>query len=520
MSKIDLLLVVEDRTLRDLLEEQLQLNPGVNITRADSWAKAVEFTGREYRVVVYAPLPETSAFEIDEVLDDVRLRQPKAEVILILPAAKPELEAAAVGRPEPKVTVLHHGTQLRVHLTSRVVRIQTAVKPFSKRLSLAVTVQESNAWIWRMEGKNFNYRASGILAVEPGLIAGFERRSVALYHQMSLAAATGELSPRGEAKWRPEMQELGIAMRREIFEANLEFWSAFTEALREINTDYRRLKVNFQTGSKAPILAYEAVFRQEPAGFWVVEAPMSRSTLGYFGRQQPLFAGRARSTDELLNCLLIESDAEGDAKWPDHRTERLRRLKLVECEAIRAYLTAHRDEYGLGRIVTISRKLVGGNNFRDYVEGMLKDEAWHLIHYAGHSFYRPEEGKGYLFFPTSSTSSEPVPIEVDAFAALLTDARFVYLSSCQSAAGSFVQPLARFGVPALIGFSCAVSDVHASEFAVEFYKELFHEVNALKGIDEDERRLEHALSRVRSKFFNKSAEHPMWAQAIMMMEWL
>jgi hypothetical protein len=191
-----------------------------------------------------------------------------------------------------------------------------------------------------------------------------------------------------------------------------------------------------------------------------------------------------------------------------------------ECEKIQKKLMENQKAFGKGRVEIVSRRDLGDETFGNYLSAKLRQGPWDLIHYAGHSYFHPFEKQGYLFFPGSVDSSTPVPMLIEDFGAQLGEARFVYLSSCQSAQGSFLASLAQCRVPALLGFSCPVYDEHAEEFALQFYTELFEctESDSVRQHGGDQKCLQHAFLRTRKQLKLKMGSQTIWAQPILMFQ--
>ena len=167
------------------------------------------------------------------------------------------------------------------------------------------------------------------------------------------------------------------------------------------------------------------------------------------------------------------------------------------------------------------RRLLWSGNFKDLLAETLKGDTWDLVHYVGHSLFHLNEGKGYIFFPDTTESDAPIPVPIEDFGAQLNRARFLYLSSCQSAQGSFLASVAQCRVPSLLGFSCPVPDTRAAEFALEFYKQLFGFAANLKGAskyERDKKCLQHAFQRTQEIFFKTRPAEPIWAQPILMLQ--
>jgi hypothetical protein len=192
------------------------------------------------------------------------------------------------------------------------------------------------------------------------------------------------------------------------------------------------------------------------------QAPMQRTVL---------FKGRSRRP-EPFNALIIESAAEGIVDGLTDRQGHALRLAQLgnvkpEADAVEAILGGRAQHLRRLRPADVP----AGPSFKSYVQDVLKGGHWDLVHYAGHSYYYEEKGKGYLIFP--GELAEALDIELYNTHLERAQTRFIYLSGCQSSEAGFVFELARLQIPGVLGFRWPINDDSALQFARRFYEELF-----------------------------------------------
>ncbi len=117
----------------------------------------------------------------------------------------------------------------------------------------------------------------------------------------------------------------------------------------------------------------------------------------------------------------------------------------------------------------------------DAIRSALRNNEYHIVHYAGHGIFEDEQG--VLLLDYNKDSSERMT--ADRFAHYFLDypsIRLVVLNACQGATRSANQVLVGMspqlvlrGVPAVIAMQDTIRDSDATLFATEFYTELCHE---------------------------------------------
>jgi hypothetical protein len=183
----------------------------------------------------------------------------------------------------------------------------------------------------------------------------------------------------------------------------------------------------------------------------------------------------------------------------------------VEAEWLEGFLKHERDvepTVEIGKVLRITEKTVPkGRSFCEHVQETLEQEGpWHLVHYAGHSYYEKTESRGYVIFPgRPSGKLSPEAIDMEDFGEWLRENRtdIVYMSSCHSSDSSIVFELARNYVPAIVGFRWDIEDGKAAEHARAFYTNLLSGSQSI--------RIEYAFLKARKETYRSDRTDKAWA---------
>jgi hypothetical protein len=206
--------------------------------------------------------------------------------------------------------------------------------------------------------------------------------------------------------------------------------------------------------------------------------------------------------------LIIESPAEGDVDGLSDWKGRPLWLEQLGNVAEEANVVEEILSKNAQRVRRIGPKSPSaGSSFKNYVRDVLYEDHWDLVHYAGHSHYDEERGKGYLFLPGEFV--EALDIELLNTYLERAQTRFIYLSGCQSSETGFVFELARMQIPAVLGFRWPIHDLPASKFAHRFYEELFRSRAPC---------LEKAFLATRCAIRDMFHRDKIWAAAILILQ--
>ncbi len=320
--------------------------------------------------------------------------------------------------------------------------------------------------------------------------------------------------------WHAELKRIGRDLYRDLVTRNPKVVAAFGTGLGQAARD-EDLVLVFRTARELLGLPLELLC---PAGGpdeyqdpLMLNYPICRAVTGVRTRKPPL-PGRFHR-DAALRCLFLASDAQGEVQ-----TGR-RRLYLPPLPAVR-------DGVELDRIARLfeQRKTLCQVNlvraaaltYPRFLELLTDAGGYHLIHYAGHGYYDPEDpANSALFFWEDERRQAVRPLRAGELKNRLKDTpvQFVYLSCCRGAqAGTatdllvsdflgVLDALLVAQVPAVLGMRWPVSDDAASILAVAFYQAL------MRGDD-----LDLALLRARRAAAEHDPDDPSWAAPVLVVQ--
>ncbi len=329
---------------------------------------------------------------------------------------------------------------------------------------------------------------------------------------------------RGNREWQRRLQDIGEKLMTHIFERDRKFSRLFTQQVT-LAGGLDNTRIRFVVEKEVHAIALEAIYgphAQLEEDYWMLHAPIYRTVGEFGGWGNPLFHDQ-ETREGPLNILIIESPTEGDAEIKDKETKAVvRTLKLGELKNVKAecgFLKNYRDsaEYSgrirIGKVEVIPRS--GDHRpFVDQVRDTLEqgNRAWHIVHYAGHSYFDSFTNEGYVFFPRVR-DGEPVieVVDLDLLSAWLRPAKpnLVFLSSCHSSEAGFVFALAKKQIPATVGFRWDVEDDMAAEYTRVFYRELF---------GGKPQSLEYVFLKARQNIHKQYEDNPIWAAPVLVMQ--
>ncbi len=217
-----------------------------------------------------------------------------------------------------------------------------------------------------------------------------------------------------------------------------------------------------------------------------------------------------------INCLIIESAVEGQVSGDFPNFGPLSNVP-EEAKWLQNFLKGKEQVKPIvkvDRVLRIQEKNVPkGKSFHQYVREILREDClWHIVHYAGHSYYDDKEHKGYVIFPGPRGGKvHGEAVEIERFAQWLRDSTcFIYLSSCHSSESNIVFELAKEGVPAIVGFRWDIDDKRAAEHARVFYTDL------LAGSQS----LDYAFLKARQETYESCNKDKTWAAPMLILQML
>lgn len=312
-------------------------------------------------------------------------------------------------------------------------------------------------------------------------------------------------------EWKTELQTIGKKILKELFEKNREFYEDFRDLVRQVE-GVENIRIRFIVEENIYPLALEAVL-DGSGDYLMLHSPLFRTVMvNHQNRQKNeiLFVDKV-SERPWVNCLIIAADTWGkvvDPRVNGGREIYFARLSKVmaEAENLHGYLKDNHEKFKISAVQMV--KAEPGADFSEELKKYLADNTWHLIHYAGHSYYDTLTQKGYFLYPGETG---PLLVESDVLSHTLryrNKTQFIYLSSCQSSGADFVLGLARQRIPAIIGFRWEIDDEKAARYAGLFYEKLFAENKSLP----------YAFLETRRKMHEDCSDNRIWAAGMLIIQ--
>jgi hypothetical protein len=498
--------------VKEILESELA---GVTIDWvADEQRARERISSRAYDLVVaHQHLPkdrrtplaeeENRGLVLSQWIDAEAGRLPT--VLLTLPSDTATMEA--VNRLPRCDTVPTGLDNWENHLMKRVrPALAATAGKVPKRLDVDIHIDLEKNWAEAdLRGVNIERRCEKI----PLQIQGKEMVKLS----MSVAC---EADRSGGEKWRKRLKKVGEALMRHIFERNPDFLHAFNTVTALVG-GLENTRIRFIVEKKVHPVALEAIFGPHELlkkDYWMLHAPMYRTIRECPGYRSPLFHEDDEKTKGAsVNFLIIESPTAGRIQiggFEKHLSE----LKNVadECRFLQDFFCPGQT-LGTVRIgeVRLIRKRKRNESMAKLVREALEPHksSWHVVHYAGHSYFDPLSQEGYVFLPGPGNSIDKVNVEL--FSAWLrnADTRFVFLSSCHSSEAGFVFAMASQHIPAIVGFRWDIDDDMAFQYTKLFYQELFREKRSS---------LEYAFLKARKSIYEGYKQNPIWAAPVLVIQ--
>lgn len=302
--------------------------------------------------------------------------------------------------------------------------------------------------------------------------------------------------------WEAELKRIGTNLFRELFDKNRILINQLYRLMDKIDPE-KQFQFRFEAGKTVHPVAFEALFENEKDFFWMLKYPICRQ-LPISGDYHELSIGRS-DRRQRINCLIINSDVH---EYVEELGKTFSELLNIQKESafLESFLTEDRQALKIGTV----RRIDGPHNgvpFSETIRQVLNEEKFHLVHYAGHSYYDAENSKGYLVLPGNDY---PEVLDIEEFSAWLrkSQTQFVFLSSCHSSEEDFVYELASKEIPAILGFRWDLDDEMAYKYAKSFYQKLFKGKN----------RLEYALLEARKEMYADHRQNRIWAAPMLVLQ--
>lgn len=303
-------------------------------------------------------------------------------------------------------------------------------------------------------------------------------------------------------EWEMDLRDIGETLGKEIFQSNYQFSKKFFEFLGRVG-GRKNANIRFVIEKHAHPIMLEAL-KEAGERYWMLDAPIYRRVKEPTNRFALFQDPETRAGP--INCLIIEADI-GNAMVPE-LGKKLGPLENVPIEVgeLCEFLgrPENKERFHIGE-VRVLKEGEGQTTFKDLVRNTLAEGKWHIVHYAGHSYFDKRQQTGYVFFPGQRIAA----VKAEEFANWLNDSdvRFLYLSSCHSSEEDFVFSLANNMVPAIVGFRWDIEDRMAAEYTRCFYSQLF-----------EKKSLEYAFLEARRQMHARHREHPIWASPVLVVQ--
>jgi len=283
----------------------------------------------------------------------------------------------------------------------------------------------------------------------------------------------------GEVKqWRDLLKLIGRKVLKRLF-ANSNFREDYHNLVDRADGE-ENIRLRFIVNEEIYPVALEAILN-DGNNHLMLHTRVFRSLCGMqrnLRGQEILFVDNIEHRPP-VNCLIIAANAFGTVTLDDGKKLTLDPLTQVvkEAKSLYTFLKENKQEFGIERIALVPQ--YENLSFEEDLNKQLESGRWDLIHYAGHSYYDQNLGKGYFFYPGDTG---PIAKESERFSQSLrfrNKTQLIYLSSCESSGSDFVLSLAHQLIPAIIGFRWEIEDNAAADHADTFYRKLFQEKKTL-----------------------------------------
>jgi CheY-like chemotaxis protein len=302
--------------------------------------------------------------------------------------------------------------------------------------------------------------------------------------------------------WEEDLRDIGETLGKEIFQGNYKFSTKFREFLGNLESR-SDVSIRFNVEKDVHPVMLEAL-KEAGEHYWMLEAPIYRR-VSEFTDRYALFQDNETRTGP-LNCLIIEADV-GNAMVPEFGKV-LGSLENVPVEVreLREFLEkpGNKEKFNIEEVRVLSKE-DGESTFEEMVRNTLPEKEWHIVHYAGHSYYDKKQQTGYVFFPGKKIAT----VKAETFANWLNNShvRFLFLSSCRSSEEDFIFAMANNMVPAIVGFRWEIEDDMAAKYTQCFYTQLFQRKS-----------LEYAFFKTRRLMHAEHQDHPIWASPVLVIQ--
>ena len=390
-------------------------------------------------------------------------RRPDLAVLVLATENDDELCRIVARHPKGRLVIVSPGSDWR-----QVIRncareaFLGGQQPDSRRTKTVLRIELAN----HSQGQWSIERRGPVQVTQEGTLT-LERVT---FHDLCVKSE-GLLSQFKSQNWGVCLPPVANDMYRMIFQspANTALNQAFLEAVSDPK-EIANIRMVFDLSADSYKLPVEALKRYEDATnaaqWYGLESAIVRQYEGE-GPLEPLFWDAA-SRNRAVDCLLIAADPRTgmDLEPLDQVTN--------EIDDVAEVLEAQRKlGANIGKIEILKLEEQEKGPAQRRFSEMLASHPWKLVHFAGHAVIEPSRDDHPPSGNLVLSPADEVLLSFSAFARIIPDVQFLFVSSCRSAHQAFLQDVIRQSIPAVLGYRWPVIDSQARELAVDFYRALF-----------------------------------------------
>ncbi len=461
-------------------------------------------------IVIHQHLPRDRKTPIEEAENRgvglskwIDARPSRTPIIQLVFPSDAEARAAVAELPHCEAVIIEPSWEIAF---GKRVRKMLAVNPVeeAKRLDVDLYIDlNKNEVVADLKGINL-----GVWIEKRVLqIKGSEMLKLSMNVAQEVDRSDGE-------KWQERLKKIGESLMR-IFLNDAKFYGELVSLIDKVG-GLQNTRIRFLVEEKLNAVALESIFGRheiERDDYWMLHAPIYRTIQTRAACRHPLFHKEdTEMRGRPVNVLIIESLTDGTVTL-DGSEIHLCELEMVteECVFLFDYLCQLRSE---GRAPLGEIELIRGTTQRESMQERVRKtleggQSWHVVHYAGHSYFDQRTQSGHVFFPGPGGTIKKVRLDLLSNWLRKANTRFTFLSSCHSSEVGFVFAMASQYIPAIVGFRWDIEDDMAFKYTQEFYKELLTAENPS---------LEYASLNARKAIYARHENNPIWAAPVLVIQ--
>ena len=511
---IDVVVIHESAGVRELVMRSIrrEIGDSLHFREAEAYEDTDVATEEAKLTVIGASVPAHTGSTSDHrdhaaakrYLSQVIQRRPNSNVLVLATDSDDQLCRLVTTLPQGRLASVSPNGEWRKAVRNCAREVLLGDRALDLRrtrtvLHIALSNHERVVWSVERRGAVADTR-SGTMVLEP-----------VTYHDLC-GKADNLLDQLASQTWNTFLPAVSNDMYAMLFKApgNAELASAILPALEDPK-GVGNVRMVFDLSADAYKLPVETLKKYAVATnaeqWYGLQSAIVRQYKGE-GKADPLFWDR-ESRVAPVDCLLIAADPRAGSG-----SDGLDPLDQVtyEVDDIAAALRAKRRagaNIGLIKVVKLGSRRHGSAT--DHLSSALSMHPWRLIHFAGHAEVAP--GIGGEHPPTGRlvlSAADAEVLEFSHFARAITDAQFLFVSSCRTGNHAFLQDVIRENVPAVLGYRWPVIDVQARQLAIDFYKALFSPGGPAY------QSLGRALTSARKNVFGRYLADVTWASPVLL----